>query len=371
MIGRFETPPVILTGIGCVQEVGKIAKPLGKRALLVTGSSAMRRHGILDKVTDLLQKEGVAVTLFSGVEHDPSLETVDRVRHLANEAECDLVMGLGGGSAIDAAKAAAGLAFATEPTRVYYDGKPLPSKGLPVIAIPSTFGTGSEATRVSVLSDPSRKLKKSIRHDCMLPKAAIVDPEIGRHAPPEITAACGMDALTQAIESFFSIYATNLTQAMSFHAVVLLISGLPQAFRNGEDLEARSRCADGALMAGIALHNARLGLVHGLAHPLGARTGLPHGYLCGVLLPHVLRYNREAAGERYAVFSRLFEEDMADFVENLLVSLHLPTQLTGVTFSSEERDAIVVEVLASGSTQANPRPVTKADVEDLLKKICG
>ncbi len=366
----FQTPATILTGAGCFDEIGPRLAALGKRCLIVTGKQAMQEQGILGKAVALLEKEGVAAGVFTGVESDPSLATVDKIRERLREEERDVVLALGGGSALDAAKAAAALALESEPTRAYFDGREISSGGLPLAAAPSTFGTGAEATMTAVLSDPERTLKKSLRHPNLLPKVALVDPVLGMGAPPQLTAACGMDALTQAIESYLSKNATDLTQALSFSAVVLLLPGLPKAYADGHDLEARENCANGSLMAGIALHNARLGIVHGLAHPLGARYGLRPGEVCGTLLPYALRYNQEAAAERYELLSGIFGRDAADFCFALLQQLDLPTDLKPANIPSEDFPAIAAAAMLSGSTQANPRAVTEADITVILESAC-
>ncbi|MCX7934515.1 MAG: iron-containing alcohol dehydrogenase [Planctomycetota bacterium] len=244
--------------------------------------------------------------------------------------------------------------------------------GVPIIAIPTTFGTGSEATRVSVLSDREQSAdsgeiptKKSIRHDCMLPQVAIVDPSLGISMPPRLTAACGMDALTQAIESYLSRHASDLSDGLALQAARLLGEGLPAAFINGSDLRSREQCAYGSLLAGMALHNARLGLVHGLAHPLGIRYGISHGEICAMLLPHVLRFNRDSIPQKYEILSALFGADVADFCENLNRRFGLPNVLS-VKISESERAWIVKESLSSGSTQANPRNVGSEDIEKIL-----
>ncbi len=365
----FQTPETIITGIGCFDKIGEYACRFGSMCLLVTGEKSMQEQGIFDKAIHLLGEAGVRTVACAGVEHDPDLATVDTAREALKRNSCDLVIGLGGGSSLDVAKAAAGLANESEPTSAFFQGREISGTGIPVIAVPSTFGTGSEATRVSVLSDHDNKIKKSIRHDCMLPKVCMVDPIIGTNTPPAITAACGMDALTQAIESYLSIHATDLTRSLSFSAIVLLVAGLERAFRDGHDIEARENCANGSLMAGIALHNARLGLVHGIAHPLGIHYNIAHGKACGILLPHVLRYNREKAGENYRLLSGILGKDAADFCEELLIKLNLPTDFKWAKIPETDFAMIAELTMPSGSTRSNPRRVTEDDVVEMLRAI--
>jgi alcohol dehydrogenase class IV len=367
----FQTPRTVVFGTGCFEEIGKYAAPLGRKCLIVTGAKAMIEHGFIGQAVELLEQEGVESVVCTGVEHDPSVETVDQIRQLFREKECDFVCAIGGGSSIDAAKAAAAFSSSPEPARDFFHGKNIPGSTVPIIAVPSTFGTGTEATRIAVLSDPAAKMKKGLRHDCMLPTVALVDPLLGQSAPPRLTAACGLDALTQAIESYLSINASDLSQAMSFNAAILLADGLPKVYADATDLDARKNCANGSLMAGIALHNANLGLVHGMAHPLGIRYGIAHGEICGILLPHVLRFNREAAGERYELLSTIFGQDAADFCENLLRKFGLPVDLRGFDIPEADFEKIAEDTLPSGSTAANPRPVEAKDVVLLLRNLCG
>ncbi len=318
----------------------------------------------------------MAAEVFAGVEHDPSCATVDAARDAIRRYGCDVVIGIGGGSALDVAKAAAALWQEEEPTCSFYNGLAIPGRGLPIIAIPTTFGTGSEATRVSVLSNAVRgadgreiPTKKSIRHDCMLPQVALVDPALGVSMPPRLTAACGMDALTQAIESYLSRYANDITDGLALQAARLLAEALPLAVANGSDLRCREKCAYGSLLAGMALHNARLGLVHGLAHPLGICYGIPHGEICAMLLPHVLRFNRLAVPGKYDVLCSLFGEDAADFCESLIEKFGLACNLPRRQANDTDRFWLVQETLASGSTNANPREVDSDDVTKIVDLI--
>ncbi len=366
----FLAPPRLLTGQGCFEKLGEEAARVGRRCLIVTGRGAMRAQGFLPKAQALLKAAGVESFIFEGVEHDPAVATVDAVRATLKQNRCDLALGLGGGSAIDAAKAAVGLVNETEPTVAFFDGRPIAGTGLPLIAAPSTFGTGSEATIVAVLSDPARKLKRSIRHARMLPSAAVVDPLLGAGASSRLTAACGLDALTQAIESHLAAGSTDLTRALSRQATALIAAALPRLHADPADLGAREMQANGSLLAGMALNNARLGLVHGLAHPLGARYGLAHGEACGILLPHVLRFNRETARAGYDEISDLLGQDAAEFCLEMLRRFALPTDLKHLKIPAADFAALVAETMPSGSTKANPRPVRPEDVLELLRELC-
>jgi len=367
----FRTAQEIVTGAGAVKCVGERAAARGSRALVVTGRTAMRASGTTDRVLGLLRDAGVAAAAFEAVEHDPDVTTVDAGRALCRERQCSVVIGLGGGSAIDAAKAIAGLANETAPTREFHEGRPIEQPALHQIAIPTTSGTGAEVTKNAVITDRERAVKKSIRTDSMMPAVAIVDPQLTLSCPPGVTAASGMDALVQAIEAYTSVHATPITDALAFDAARRLSRWLPTAYDDGANLEAREQCACGSLMAGMAFANARLGAVHGIAHPLGARYGLEHGVVCGLLMPHVMRLNRDHVGDKYRRLFHVVGSEIIAFVEGLVERFGLAAALDGVTIPREDFPAIVAESMPSGSLKANPKKVTAEDVQAILEALLG
>jgi len=366
----FTTPAKITTGIGALGELPDIARSLGTTALVVTGRSAMRKAGVTDRVADLLASCGVETSVFDDVEPEPSVECVDRGREACRTAACDVVLGVGGGSALDVAKAVGALAGEEATTAEFQAGLTMPEMGLPIVAIPTTSGTGSEATKNSVLSNHQQQIKKSIRGDRLLPRAVILDPELTVSVPPYVTACTGMDALTQAIESFTSMNGTPITDSMAIHSFRLLARSLVRSVECGDDVEARADTAYGSLLAGLALATARLGVVHGLAHPLGVRYGIPHGLVCGVLLPGAIKLNREAAAEKYALLSEIVGCELLEYVEKLLVDVGLPTSLAEHRIPEGDFAGIIAESMPSGSLKANAKKVTEADLEVILKDVC-
>ena len=369
MASTFRTVAQILTGRGCSEQLGALVAGLGRRAVLVTGRRALREAGITDRLARSLRAAGVQVTVAEEVEPEPEVATVDRVRAIVRACGAEVVAAAGGGSAMDVGKAAAALAGEDAPTGEYFSDRPVPAGGLGCVAVPTTAGTGAEVTPNSVLTDPDRGIKQSIRVPGILPAAAVVDGELTVPCPPGVTAAAGMDALTQAIESYLSVKATPLTEALSLQAARLIVPALPAAFADGEDLPARDAMAYGSLLAGMALANARLGAVHGMAHPIGFLCHAPHGAVCAALLAPVLRFNRDAAGAKYDTLRDLFAADPADAVADLLDRLHLPTKLSALGLKEEMFDAIAAESMPSGSLAANPRPVSQDDVKALLQEV--
>jgi len=366
---EFRTPGKFIFGVGALSALGEEARRLGARAILVTGRRAMAEAGVTRRCLAILAAAGVDAQLFDQVEPEPDVTTVDRCRQAVREHRAQILIGLGGGSAMDVAKVAAALANETEPTRAFHQGRKIARRGLPNIAVPSTSGTGSEMTNNGVLSDHQRKVKTSIRDDSLMPAVALVDPEVAASSPPEVTAASGIDALVQAVESYLSRPATPLTEAISLRAAEEMARALPAVVTRGKDLDLRTRAAWGSALAGMALSNARLGVIHGIAHPVGVRFGVPHGIVCGVLFAAALEFNRPAAPDKFAALARIFGEDPPAYARRLLEACGLPARLTEYGLAADTFDAIADETLAARSTKANPREVTKGDVIAMLKAI--
>ena len=313
------------------------------------------------------------VATYSGVPHDPPLEVVEELRTLATENRAEAVLAAGGGSVMDAAKAAAALAGAAGSVADYFYGKRQQLRpGLPMIALPTTAGSGAELTRNAVLSDPGNLLKKSLRLRWMVPKAAVSDPELTLSAPPALTAASGMDALTQAVEAYISLRANAVSRGLAAEGVRLLLHHLCAAYQDGTDKRARTETARGSLLTAMSFSQSGLGAVHGLAHPLGISLGLPHGLVCAILLPHVLRWNAPVCEEELDTLARHAGLDSG---AGLLASLRSLAQELGVPpgFPKKSLNSEVIEhVVAncrSGSMKANPRPMNDEDVRRFLVSL--
>lgn len=374
----FITPTKIITGVGAADALPGELSSLGtKRPIIITTRNWSKKSGWLDKIVSFAYKAETVdeVIVFDGVIPEPTCSLVDEIRRSIKENDCDLVIALGGGSVIDAAKAAAVLVFSEMPTEYHLLSARLPEKAMPIVAIPSTAGTGSEATIAAVLSIPDKSIKQSIKSYLMLPRVAIVDPRLSLDCPADLTAYCGMDALAQAIESLCSRYAYDITDAIAEKAIWLVYTYLPKVYNDLGNIEFRSRVANGSLLSGMALANARLGLVHGLAHPLGGVFRLPHGLLCGLLLPYVLEFNKASLKQngRYERLSKILNKDPVDAILDILDKLNMPKKLSdlGLDLSllEENRQFIVENTLRSGSTQANIRPVSASDVENILEQL--
>ncbi|MDX1933092.1 MAG: iron-containing alcohol dehydrogenase [Capsulimonadales bacterium] len=374
----FVTPPRLVVGRGAATDDRLVneAKRLGTRPLIVTGHS-LRRSGALDTLVTNLRNAGLSPAVHEGVPPEPDIEALTAAMEAVDAAKADLVIAVGGGSPLDIGKAAAALSGTGHSPRDYFTGKAKVPEAVsrPIIAVPTTAGTGSEATWVSVLvdretGDPYPR-KASIRGGSMMPAVALLDAELTVTCPPSVTAASGMDAFVQALESFTSVGANPLTDALSRDALARIGRSLETAFREPENRPAREGMLLGSYMAGAALNTSRLGLVHGLAHPVGAITGAAHGSVCGLLMPPVARFNRDAAHDRYedAAFSLGLRsaEALIDRIEDLLVRLAIPRRLSEIGVRPEHLDYIATESMKSGSTKANPRPVGVEDARAVLE----
>jgi alcohol dehydrogenase class IV len=382
---EFATATRIVFGAGTLQEIGPIAPSMGRRALLVTGSQPERAA----RLVSLLNQAHVEAFPFS-VSKEPEISTVeDGVRH-ARANQCDLVISFGGGSVIDAGKAIA--AMLTNPGEVldYLEvvgrSQPLNQPSAPFIAIPTTAGTGTEVTRNAVLASPAHQVKVSLRSPLMLPRVALVDPRLTLDLPPAVTAASGLDALTQLIEPYLSCRANPMTDALCVEGIRRAGRSLRRVFEDGRDLEARENMSLAGLWSGMALANAGLGAVHGFAGPIGGMFPAPHGAVCAALLPHVTAVNLRALQQRqpdselltrFEDLGRLLTEkptataeDGVRWLESLVRDLQIPG-LGSYGITPAHADELVQKATAASSMKGNPLPLTADELKQALLAALG
>jgi len=377
---EFATATRIVFGPGRVNEAGAIAREFGGRALIVTGRDAQRAG----RLQASLQSAGVSATTIS-VPGEPELATVEQGVTLARAEHCELVIGFGGGSAIDAAKAIAAMLTNDGGLLDYVEiigrGKPLTKPSAPFIAIPTTAGTGAEVTRNAVLASPEHQVKVSLRSPLMLARVAIVDPELTYDLPPALTASTGMDALTQLIEPFVCSRANPMTDGLCIEGLRRAARSLRIAFTKGTDKDAREDMAVASLFGGLALANAGLGAVHGFAGPIGGSFPAPHGAICAALLPHVMAMNLRALRQRdprgsglyrYEEAARWLAGDMkakADdglkWVRALVLDLKVP-RLASFGIQREHFADLVAKAAKSSSMKANPIVLTPEELVEIL-----
>jgi alcohol dehydrogenase class IV len=378
---EFATATRIIFGAGTLREVGPLAREVGRRALVVTGRDARRAEPLLAR----LRESEVFAALFA-VAGEPEIATVQQGATLAKREGCELVIGFGGGSALDAAKAIAAMLTNGGDLLDYLEvigrGQPLTKPGAPFIAIPTTAGTGSEVTRNAVLASPEHRVKVSLRSPLMLAKAALVDPELTYDLPPALTASTGLDALTQLIEPFVSCRANPMTDALCGEGLRRAARSLRIAFADGRNIVAREDMALASLFGGLALANAGLGAVHGFAGPIGGMFPAPHGAVCAALLPHVMAANLRALRQRQptsAAIARYTEvarwltdrthataDDGVAWVRQLVSDLRIPS-LAAYGLTRDHAAEIVSRAARASSMQANPIVLTAEELLETLR----
>jgi alcohol dehydrogenase class IV len=379
---EFATAARIIFGAGALREVGPLAAEMGRKALVVTGSHPDRARSLLE----LLQANGVASVAFS-VPDEPTTDLVCAGAERVAQQGCDLVIGFGGGSALDAGKAIAGLAAngcdPFEYLEVIGRGKPLTQPALPCIAIPTTAGTGAEVTRNAVLAVPEQRIKVSLRSPFLLPRLALVDPELTYSLPPAPTASTGLDALTQLIEAYVSNRANPMTDSLCREGIGRAARSLRQAYRHGDDAAAREDMSVASLFGGLALANARLGAVHGFAGVIGGTFHAPHGVVCACLLAAVMATNIRAlqarapqseALQRYAEVARLLTGDVAAaaergpaWVQELTEALQIPG-LGAYGLTADGFEPLVQQAPKASSMQGNPIQLTPEELGEILSR---
>ena len=376
----FAAPQRILFGPGTLKQAGHLARELGCRALVVTGRDPARAAPLLR----LLEAQGMAATVFQ-IPGEPTTDLVRQGTAQAVEAGAELVIGFGGGSPLDSAKAIAALAANGGDPLDYMEvvgkGLPLARPSLPMLAIPTTAGTGSEVTRNAVLASPEHGVKASLRSLTMVPRIAIVDPDLTIDLPPAVTASTGLDALTQLIEPFTCNRTNPLVDALCRDGIARVARVLRRAWADGRDAAARTDMALASLYGGFALANAGLGVVHGFAGVVGGMFKAPHGAVCAALLPQAMAVNRAAlqarapespmAG-RYDEIARLLTgragaraEDGVAWVRELTAMLGVPP-LGACGVAPSDIPLIVERAAVASGTKANAIELTRAELAEIL-----
>ena len=379
---EFATASRIIFGAGKINQLQEQVRGRAKRLLLVTGRSS----DAIPRVREILFAQGIPFDEFA-LHGEPTVDTASEGVRAALEHGCDMIIGLGGGSVLDAGKAIA--ALATNPGDVldYLEvvgrGQALTHAPLPYIAIPTTAGTGTEVTRNAVLESPEHGVKVSLRSPLMLPSIALVDPELTYSLPPAITASTGLDALTQLIEPFVSAKANPMTDAICREGMRHAARSLRRAYENGADTEAREGMSLASLFGGMALANAALGAVHGFAGPLGGMLHAPHGAICARLLPLVMDANLKAMNSRvpnnfalarYAEVAQILTGDKnasasdgVQWVSDLVRDLNIP-MLSVYGLTQERFSEAVEKTMKASSTKGNPIVLTEGELREILER---
>ncbi|OLO29002.1 alcohol dehydrogenase [Alkalihalophilus pseudofirmus] len=373
-------PRAIFYGRESLKMVGKEAHSRGTHALIIS-DQIMESLGYVNDCITHLKESNVSYTTYLDVNTEPTDIFVEQALDLLKEKECDLVIALGGGSCIDTAKAVAVLATNGGDISEYMGNKRLASENpLPLIAIPTTAGTGSEATDVTVITNTKNDVKMMIKQTAFLPEVAIVDPLLTVSSPKKVTAATGVDALCHAIEAFISRKSHSFTDNLALSAIQLIFENIRSAYENGDDLEAREKMALASMQAGVAFSNASVCLVHGMSRPIGALFHVPHGVSNAMLLPAVLEYSKEECIDRLAQIGAVIspdlksiaKEEIANYVvsevKKLCVDLNIPNMKQwGIDQQALDKvvQKMAKDAIASGSPANNPKVPEEHEVVEL------
>jgi alcohol dehydrogenase class IV len=379
---EFATATRIVFGAGTLRQVGTQAKTFGDRALVVTGRHPQRAEKLLAG----LAAAGIVATIFP-VAGEPEIATIENGVALARKEHCQFVIAFGGGSVMDAGKAIAAMLTNEGGLLDYLEiigrGQTLTRPSAPLIAIPTTAGTGAEVTRNAVLVSPAHRVKVSLRSPHLLPRLAVIDPELTAELPPALTAATGLDALTQLIEPFVCRRANPMTDGFCIEGIQRAARSLREAVFNGGNPAAREDMAVASLLGGLALANAGLGAVHGFAGPVGGRFPAPHGAVCAALLPHIMAANLHAlrarepqnsALARYQKIAALLTGDAhanadagVEWVQTLVAGLPLP-RLHDFGLREEHIAGLVAQAANASSMKANPITLTAEELAQALRQ---
>ncbi len=379
---EFATATRLIFGPGKLKEVGSLAAEMGRRALVVTGGTVERARPLLE----ILAAHNIETTTFS-VAGEPTVKIAQQGTQRGREVRCDMVIGFGGGSAIDSGKAIAALLTNDGQPLDYLEvigrGQPLSQPPAPYIAIPTTAGTGAEVTRNAVLGSPEHRVKVSLRSPLMLPRLAVIDPELTYDLPPAITASTGLDALTQVLEPYVCNKTNPLTDALCREGLRRAARSLRRAYDQSNDVTAREDMALVSLFGGLALANAKLGAVHGFAGPFGGMFPAPHGATCAALLPPTMAVNVAALQKRapesdvlhrYDEIARILSGshkatavDGVAWVQDLCAALHVPS-LSTYGLTREDFPTLIEKSARASSMQGNPIQLTAEEMAEILER---
>ena len=374
----FELPTKIEYGVGATGKLVESIEDLGSRKVLIVTDKGIEASGLLSGIAGQFTAAGLEYEIFSGVDPNPKDHNVHAGTKIAKDLQADCLVAVGGGSPIDCAKSIAVLATHGGAVRDYEGGQKISGNVLPLIAIPTTAGTGSEVTFSSVITDTGEGFKFTVKHPAMAPRIALLDPRMTLTMPPGLTAATGMDALTHAIEGYTARVSEPLADAAALYAIELVTKYLKTAVFEGDNLEARAGMLLGSVLAGIAFSHSDVGSVHCIAEALGGKYDTAHGVCNAVVLPAVMEYNMEYCRERYArialamgIFCDSTEEGARKSVEavnQLAVDVNLP-DFSSFGVKAEDIEELALKSFVNGSNVDNPRPMSKDDYLTLLNRM--
>ena len=352
---------------------------MGGRNVLIVTDKGVRNAGLLDGIAESVSKEGLQYAVFDRVEPNPTVEVMEDGFSALEDCKGDCIVGVGGGSAIDTAKAIGALSANPKPIQQYEGPDKLPNPILPLIAVPTTTGTGSEVTGASVVTDTSRKYKISVRSPYLVPKIAVLDPSLVCTLPQRVIAETGMDALVHAIESFISLGASPITEGLALEAMKLIGDNLRAFYSNPGNMDAAGKMLTASTMAAMSFANARLGCVHAMAHTLGGHYNIAHGVACAVLLPHAMDHSLIAVPEKYIRIAEALGEktqglplmdgaaNAIEAVVKLSVDIGIPENLEQLGVKEDGIEQMSKDAVQSGIHMTTPRRIDLEGIEAMFR----
>ena len=375
---QIMLPRKIRFGVGCLNTIADEARELGAQRALIVTDPGVYRAGLTEAVKEPLVSAGIEVDIFSEAEPEPTLPWLDATADKMRRQKYDLLIGVGGGSSMDFAKGLSVLMTHGGRGQDYLGADKVPEPGIPVFALPTTAGTGSEATNIAVFGDPERELKTGMVSPHLFARLALVDPTLTYGCPSKVTAASGMDALVHAIECYTSRKATTFSDTLALEAMRLIAGNLKMAVRDGSNKESRHGMSEGALLAGMAFVNAGCGAAHALAYPLGSRFHVTHGVANGLLLSYVMECNLASNLAKYATVARMLgveteghsPQEAAEqgvlAARALAADIGLPTRLRDLGVPREALEDMAVATMdVTGILDSNPKSLTLHDVRQI------
>ena len=381
-MAHFSIPAHVLLGSNALGEAGKLIRELGKKALIVTGPH-VGKSPMVEELKETLTRLGLAYSIYDEISGEPTDRMVEEGVKRYREADCDFLIGIGGGSPLDSAKAIAAMSV-SEGKIADYMGEEIDGDLPPVVAIPTTAGTGSEATKFTVITDTETGVKMLLKGEALIPKIAILNPEYTMDMPKAVTAATGMDALTHAIEAYTSGRASELTDVFAVSAVGRIFTCLPLAYKNGFDAKARAEMQLAAYEAGVCINNSSVTIVHGMSRPIGALFHVPHGMSNAMLLEGALGFVLDGAYERFGRLARetgfagweesdeMASKKLMEAIAELCIELAIPS-LKEYGIDEKEYmkaiDKMATDAIASGSPGNAIKTVTKEDCMRIYRAV--
>lgn len=378
---QFLCPTKLVFEVGGAEILGEKLKAEGWKNAFITADKGILDSGLVKKITGTFEQNGMRHTVFSDFDANPTTRSIEKGSDIFKQSDCDVLVGIGGGSSMDTAKGIAILATNAGPLQAYEGADKIPNPVPPVVAVPTTAGTGAEVTASTVLTDRERKYKLSIRSNHLIPVVALLDPLVLCSLPPKVIASTGMDAFVHAVEAYISLWSSPVTDQMAMAAIRSITENIRPFYANPDNINAAGNMLLASTMAGMSFANARVGCIHALAHALGGFYNLPHGLACAVLLSPAIEYMLISDPDKISNIASAMGADVNGLnaleaaeqavseIEKLITSLDLPTNFKAFSVKEEDIPRIVESALKTGIHVSSPRKIDGEGLETILRAV--